>query len=177
MAHKKKLTKFFSIIRDNETIQQEFFEIEKIILRIHTFHDLISTLLKVMKNQFALHHVGITFLKGKYAEEFGLEDFCKRSGKLCNFLDRSFLYKSFIKDSKPKLENKNIEKWADFFPKKILQTTGSVSVIPLKIDKKVIGTLNLSDSSTKRYDPARDTQFLERLAIIVSISIDNVIHH
>lgn len=175
---KQDIKKSLTIIRENEQLLKNFFEIEKIILRIHTFTDLITTLLKELKSSFNLQYVGITFFKGKIsAGDLNIEYFIEQINDLCKLISKPRRVRFLLKNSKPRLDDKNLDKWKDFFSPEIIKTAGSIAVTPLLQNEKIIGSLNLADNSKSRYNPTRETIFLERLAVIISICIDNVIKH
>ena len=175
---KQDINKYLDIIRENEQILQGFFEIEKIILRIHTFNDLVSTLLNKLKSRFNVQYVGITFFKGKISTDgLNIESLIDKKNELCKLVSGHPQTKLFLKSARPILDDKNFDKWKKFFPPEIIKTAGSISVTPLQLNQKIIGCLNLADSSKTRYKPNRETIFLERLAAAISICIDNVIKY
>lgn len=60
------------------------------------------------------------------------------------------------------------------FPENLL-TPASVAIVPLLRNKKLIGSLNLGSLDPTRFTPELGTDFIEHMASIISISLENVI--
>lgn len=57
------------------------------------------------------------------------------------------------------------------------QRPGSVALLPLKRGRDLWGSLNLGSVDPRRYDEASRTDFLERLAAVVSICLENSVNY
>ena len=53
----------------------------------------------------------------------------------------------------------------------------SLAMVPVSLDGKLVGSLNLADPSAKRFHPGYNSVHLERLAVKVSLCLSNVTAH
>lgn len=77
--------------------------------------------------------------------------------------------------SKPVLGTYSEELHGRVFPEPIVPPA-SVAVLPLVRHGKLIGCMNLGSDDTKRFAPVLSTEFIEHLASIIAICVENVIN-
>ncbi|MCP3900341.1 MAG: GGDEF domain-containing protein, partial [Desulfobacteraceae bacterium] len=82
-----------------------------------------------------------------------------------------------ISSLSPLLVNTDIETFDQFYPVSFSQNIGSLAIVPITLDGKLIGSLNLADSDSKRFEPGIDTSLLEQLGIKISLCFSNVTAH
>ncbi len=78
--------------------------------------------------------------------------------------------------SKPVLGRYSEEAFGPMFPEP-LTPPASVAVVPLLRHQRLIGALNLGSKDDARFTPNKSTDFMEHMASIVAICVENVINN
>ena len=74
----------------------------------------------------------------------------------------------------PRLERYSHHEHGAMFPQ-ALSSLASVALVPLVRNKRIIGSLNLASCDGERFTPALGTDFIEHMASIIAICLENVI--
>ncbi|MDH5391976.1 MAG: sensor domain-containing diguanylate cyclase [Gammaproteobacteria bacterium] len=163
--------------RHNEEKLQRFSEMELLLISTHSLRDLLQIIINNYRNVFDLNSVTLILIDPEY--------------ELLRFLDETGLQTDQLPELKLVTESAEVEKWFDkqLSPRlmafqqqheelfaggeKILQ---SVALIPLIRQGRLIGSLNLGSKRHDRFQQSTSTDFLQRLAAIVSICIENALN-
>ena len=160
--------------RLNEEKMQRFSEMELLLIGTHSLRDLLQIIINNYRNAFDLDRVSLILLDPDYEllrflDETGLQ--LDQLPELKLFADASELEKWFDKDLSPRLTRYEPKHESLFVTANgILQ---SVALIPLIRQGRLIGSLNLGSREPDRFQESNSTDFLQRLAAIVSICFEN----
>jgi len=169
----------------NEETARKFHEIEISILSILNFQDLCEGLLTKVSQKFNIPLVWLFIIEdnpiAKYIKTIDNSDIVQSK---TTFLSRKEFRiitqtteKSTTNTLSPLLINTKMEKYGHFFPAGFSQSIASLAIVPITLDGKMIGSLNLADSDSKRFEPGIDTSLLEQLAVKISLCFSNVTAH
>ncbi len=163
--------------RLNEEKLQRFSEMELLLISTHSLRDLLKIIINNYKNAFDLDKVSLILIDTDY--------------ELLRFLDETGLQLDQLPELQLEADRQAVEKWFDqqLSPRlctyqaehKILfdrvpQTLQSIALIPLIRNGRLIGSLNLGSAELNRFQSDDSTDFLQRLAAIVSICIENALN-
>lgn len=163
--------------RLNEEKLQRFSEMELLLISTHSLRDLLKIIINNYKNAFDLDKVSLILIDTDY--------------ELLRFLDETGLQLDQLPELKLEADRLAVEKWFDqqLSPRlcsyetehKILfdsapQFLQSIALIPLIRNGRLIGSLNLGSAEPNRFQSDDSTDFLQRLAAIVSICIENALN-
>lgn len=163
-------------LRRNEEVAEKFFEVEVDILSSLGFRELFERLIGGVKEKFGVPFVWISLL-----EEFDIADLIwdLNSSDLLrqrlNTIDGQSFMDLTQNTAAPLLVNDHLSPFYRIFPPNEAYLIRSLAVVPITLNGKPIGSLNLGDHSSLRYAPGMDTSLLERLGIKVSICLSNII--
>jgi diguanylate cyclase (GGDEF)-like protein len=166
------------LMRYNEDVARKFFEIEKRILTILNYTDLLKVLLTEIQVQFKMPYAWISLIEKSEISSFiqtlaSSEDLRHR----LNIIGKKD-FSQLIKDStRPLLVNDDLKPYYKLLPPNRKYFFKSLAIAPISLDGEVIGSLNQADVSQKRFQPGIDTSLLERLAVKVSLCLSNVTAH
>jgi len=172
------LEQLFERLKRNEEISRKFFEVEVSILSILNFKDLFERLLTEIRDKFKIPYVWIVLADGHEAAHM--------AGELCasellsnrmKIVERDTLLGLMGDHGRPLLVNRDLTVFYRLFPGRESYLVRSMAIVPLTLEGRIIGTLNLGDPSENRYAPGMDPSLLERLAVKVSICLSNVMAH
>lgn len=163
--------------RLNEEKLQRFSEMELLLISTHSLRDLLKIIINNYKNAFDLDKVSLILIDTDY--------------ELLRFLDETGLQLDQLPELQLEADRQAIEKWFDqqLSPRlcafeaehKILfdglhQNLRSIALIPLIRNGRLMGSLNLASAELNRFQSDDSTDFLQRLAAIVSICIENALN-
>lgn len=163
--------------RANEQIARNLFEIEIEIMNITRCSDFFEQLLVMIKEKFSIEHawVAITDVPANahFIESLATivsEDDtpCYRATPMIDFLQAT------QSSREPLLINQRIPQYRSLVPKPLLACIKSMAVLPLILEKKVIGAIVLGSPEAGRYAPEKDNFFLQQLAVKISLSLIGV---
>ena len=164
--------------RENEQLAEKFHLLETRILGVLRFQDFFQVLLEQIGDIFAVPHVWLSLIKDEAAAEP-----IRRTAtsallrtKLSQVEAESF-HQLFGRDDKPTLENERLERYHALLPESDRFHFKSLAMVPVTLDGKLVGSLNLADPTATRYRPGYNTILLERLAVKVSLCLSNVTAH
>lgn len=161
----------------NELIAQNLFEIEVEIMNIARCTDFFDQLLLMVHEKFAVEHVWVTIVDVPANEHFihALEDL-ESQDHLEHYQKVTML--DFLQATKstkqPILKNQQLQKWRGLIPKALRDQIASLAMLPIVVEKKVVGALMLGSPNEARYSPDKDHFFLRQLAVKVSLSLIGV---
>lgn len=162
----------------NDEIARKFFMVETKILTILNFKELFDVLLSEIREKFDVPYAWISIIQktelAKLLKPYGASVSLKAH---LNSVNRN-LFDEIVGDfERPVLINSNLDPFSKLFPRGEKYEIKSIAVSPLILDGEVAGSLNLADVTEQRFQPALDTEFLERLSVKVSLCLSNVVAH
>ncbi|MCX5840666.1 MAG: DUF484 family protein [Deltaproteobacteria bacterium] len=84
-----------------------------------------------------------------------------------NFIDAT-VFQNLVTSTKPVLANKDLQPFYRLFPKNKKYFIKSIAVAPITLNGCMIGSINLGDAASIRYEPGMDTTLLEQLTEVIS---------
>ncbi len=171
----KDVDELLQVICGNEEIARKFFEIETSILTIRLFKDFLQRLLREIREKFEIPYVWLALIEG--SEPLKLLDTIEAPQsvrKNVRAITKDTLARLTDHQRSPVLVNDNLKDYEQILPEQGRKKIRSLAIAPLTLDREVIGSLNLADSSDQRYAPGMETTLLEQLAVKVSICLANV---
>jgi len=161
--------------RDNEIIARNLFEIEAEIMNITQCSDFFEQLIKMVRDKFSIEYAWVTMADIPANQHFidslaqidSEEPFYKKVAMI-DFLQAT---KS---TREPILVDTKLSNLKPMIPSTFFPFIRSVAILPLIIEKKVVGSLVLGSPDAKRYSPSKDNFFLQHLAVKVSLSLVGV---
>lgn len=161
--------------RKNEVIARNLFDIEVAILNITRCSDFFATLLELVREKFDIEHVWLALTNtpsnAHLIETIAAIGDDKVPLKTVQMVDFLQISKS-VKD--PILINRDLQRLRPVIPTSLKDELGSVAILPITVDGKVIGGMLLGDRKPDRYTPQKDSFFLRQLAVKASFSLAGV---
>ena len=175
---RRKLKLFMDQARENEQKMRRFHEQELSLISARTLPDLIQSILYNYRRSFSLDAVSLVLYDPEYEIRRILEEEGIRMGDHPSLLfvtQRDKLDNLFGNQPDPKLCIFQKDQHQFLFNQ---LTQGymplrSVAVLPLIRYGELIGSFNLGSFSEERFAEASGTDFLQRLATIVAICLEN----
>lgn len=166
-------------LKQNEDTARKFHEIEISILSILNFQDLCESLLTKISNKFNIPIVWLSIIEDNPISKYikSIEDSDILQSKTTFLPRNNFKHITKINDLSPVLANTNIEKFNLLYPANLSQKIESLAIVPISLDGKIIGSLNLADTDHERFEPGIDTSLLDQLAVKISLCFSNVTAH
>ncbi len=164
--------------RENEQLAEKFHLLETRILSVLNFRDFFQELLEQIGKIFAIPHVWLSLIEDEPAAETIQRN--TRTSRLrdrLNLITSANLQALYSYDDKSLLENADLAPYRILLPRKDKFLFKSLAMVPVTLDGKLIGTLNLADPSANRFHPGYNAVHLERLAVKVSLCLSNVTAH
>jgi len=161
--------------RKNERIARNLFDIEVAIMNITRCADFCLSLLNLVREKFEIDYVWfavtdtptnahlIDSLSGIESDDPVLQEV-----SMVDFLQAT----QSIRE--PILVNRELKRMRALIPAALKSKVGSIAVLPLVIDNKIVGALVLGALAGDRYTPNKDSFFLRQLAVKASISLAGV---
>ncbi len=170
---KSKLEWLFEISRANEKIQDHLFEIERLVLTSTNLDQMVHQLQKEIPNRFGIPNVKVCLVKGS---DPCMEDRLRQryNGTLdetVKFICQETAESWFEKGLKPILrsEIKDSELFANN------DSIKSEALIPIMAQDVMVGAIAFGSPNPFHFHDGLSTEFLERMADKVSISINNIL--
>jgi len=165
--------------KDNETIQQRCNQLELSLIASNGLSDYLHQMLVALPAAFNLDGISLHL----YDPEHLLRHMVKAEGippdcrGTLRFHDRdSELLTPARHSTSPLLHRYDEKRHYGLFAKMDI-LFGSVAVLPLHRGDQFFGMLNLASLDSTRYTPERATDFLEHLAAISAVCLENAINH
>lgn len=171
---RKQLNELVTNARQNEEKMQRFAELELLLISTHSLRDLFQIIINNYKAAFDLDLVTLVLIDEGYEllrflDETGLQ--LDQLPELILIDDAQPLTDIFGHELKPVLGA--YTKQTGFLFTQATTRIKSSAIIPLVRQGRLIGSLNLGSHDNGRFHYQAGTDFLERLAAIVSICIEN----
>ena len=176
---KQQLDTVISQARENEQKMQRFQAQELRLIGTRSLAALIQNILYNYRTAFALDAVSLVLYDSQYEIHRILEEEGTRLAELSNLIfttERRLLNQLYAGTLTPKLGPFNAQGHSALFAKSIPKLH-SVALLPLVRYGELIGSLNLGSINEQRFTQTSATDFLERLATIVAICIENTTNH
>ncbi|MDX1451675.1 MAG: sensor domain-containing diguanylate cyclase [Oleiphilaceae bacterium] len=161
--------------RKNEVIAQNLFDIEVAIMNITRCSDFFTSLIELVKEKFVIDHVWLcltdTAANGHLIDTLQHSQLPEGLMRVCTMVDFLQVTKS-VKE--PVLINRDLLRLRMLVPKELKDVLGSVAILPLVVDSRIVGALMLGAAAQDRYSPKKDSFFLRQLAVKASISLAGV---
>lgn len=161
--------------RKNEAIAHNLFDIEVAIMNITRCSDFFTTLIRLVKEKFVIDHVWLCLTEtpsnGHLIETLQLSDLSEDLLRVCSMVDFLQVTQS-VKE--PILVNRDLQRLRMVIPPVLKGELGSVAMLPLVVDGRIVGGLMLGAQAQDRYTPKKDSFFLRQLAVKASISLAGV---
>ena len=159
-------------------IEKKLREIETRILSIVNFKEFFEVLLNEIKEKFAIPFAWITLIsETDITALIQADSTCDGIENQMTVIEKEVFLKLIGTTSKPLLIKDDLKPYYSLFPSDSSYFIKSIALAPISLDGTVIGSLNLADFSTTRFHHRTYAQFLELLAIKVSICLSKVTAH
>jgi len=175
---RRQLKAFLSQARSNEQKMRRFQEQELRLISLNSLAELIDTLVYEYRASFDLDVVSLTLVDPSYEIQHILED----DGVLEKYRQLQFVELPEELDSLygfagvPVLDRYCEDKYGELFTL-AAKAPASVALLPLIRYGEMIGSLNLGSFREERFVQGAGTDFLQRLAAVVSICLENAANH
>ena len=171
---KSKLEWLFEISRANEKIQDHLFEIEQLVLTSTNLDQMVNQLRNEIPNRFGIPSVIICLVQG--SDHF-LEDRLRARyhGELdetIKFISEETASNWLEGDLKPVLRGEIKESDVFLFSQEPIK---SEALIPIVAQKNLVGVIAFGSPKAFHFHEGLGTEFLERMADKVAISINNIL--
>ena len=175
---RRQLKAFVSQARSNEQKMQRFQEQELRLISLNSLAKLVETIIYEYRASFELDMVTLALVDPAFEIRHILEDdgglhkhphliFCESADKL----DSLFGY-----SGTPVLDYYQESEHCKIFPSSA-ESPASVALLPLIRYGEMIGSLNLGSLRSERFVKGSGTDFLQRLAAVVAICLENACNH
>lgn len=164
--------------REIEQLAEKFHLLETKILGVLNFRDFFQVLQEQIGDIFEVPHVWFSLIRDE--EEAAPIHRAALSSKIrehLNLIGRDKFEQLFGTGEKPLLENENLTPYQALLPELNRFHFKSLAMVPVSLGGKLVGSLNLADSSARRFHPGYNPIHLERLAVKVSLFLSNVTAH
>lgn len=176
---RRKLRAYLSQARENEQKQRRFHEQELRLISTPSLTELVQRVLFNYRTAFDLDVVSLVLHDPEYEIRRIFEDEGVRLGEMEQLLfqhDLDALDNLFGVSAEPKLGRFNVREHGFLFADGTTKVR-SVALLPLVRYGNLIGSLNLGSSQETRYIEGAATDFLQRLATVVAICLENATNH
>ena len=173
------LTQLIANAQKNQQILQRHQLLDLQLISADSFQALIDTLFTTFPETTGLDIVTLALLDSQYDIRrilVQLEINLSELPQLLFLQDETEFGELSGKLSKPVLGTYSEEPFGLMFPEPLVPPA-SVAVVPLLRHGRLIGTLNLGSKDPARFTPSMSTDFIEHMACIVAICVENVINN
>ncbi len=177
-ALRRQLKAFVSQARNNEEKMHRFQNQELRLISLNSLAELIETILYEYRASFELDAVTLTLVDPSYEIRHILEDQSNlhQHPQLLFWESTDKLDTLFGCSEAPFLGYFREHEHRPFFPGSE-QLFASVAVLPLIRSGEMIGSINLGSRREERFIKGSGTDFLQRLAAVVAICLENACNH
>lgn len=163
-------------VRSNERVWAGFRSIELSIIGAHTLPELVALLVNGVQRMFTgVECASLACLDPDYALSRMLEAQGAVQPGTFVTIERANLQRLFPEAPRPRLGPCDRSTQSLLFPG-CAQRLGSMALMPLMLRGQLIGSFNQGSRHPMHYDPTAATDFLEHLAAIAALCIDNVLN-
>lgn len=170
------LEELFARARRNEEISRNLFEIEVAILNIASTQAFFEHLVKQVGKKFGVTHVSLTLVNTSANETLvqALRKSESLDGRWCLVPSVDFLA-ALQGERKPVLVSDPDKVFHALLPPGDRANCGSMAVLPLLLEGRLAGSMNLVDVDPERYTPDMDHFFLYQLSVKASLCLSAVV--
>lgn len=165
-------------VHEIEQLAEKFHLLETKILGVLNFREFFQVLREQIGDIFGVPYIWFSLISDEEAATT-----IKRvalSSKIrehLNLIGREHFERLFNSRGKPLLENENLGPYLALLPENERFHFKSLAMVPVSLNGKLVGSLNLADPSAKRFHPGYNPIHLERLSVKVSLFLSNVTAH
>jgi two-component system cell cycle response regulator len=176
--HGNNIAELKAQIRDNERIWSGFRNIELNIIGAHSLRELVALLIQGTNEAFSdvdcatVACVDSDYSLARMVEQERTPDLLPGTFVSISGADLETLFPEL---PRPRLDRCSSGIQSLLFPA-YTQHLGSMALMPLMLRGQLIGSFNQASRHPMHYDPRTATDFLEHLAAITALCIDNVIN-
>lgn len=171
-----------------QTIIERFHEIEQLAEKFHlletkilgalNFRDFFQVLQEQIGDIFAVPHVWFSLIRDEQAAApIQRAALSSRVREQLNLVGREQFTQLFGTGEQPLLENEDLAPYRALLPELDKFHFKSLAMVPVSLNGTLVGSLNLADSSPRRFHPGYNPVHLQRLAVKVSLFLANVTAH
>ncbi|MCC6532305.1 MAG: sensor domain-containing diguanylate cyclase [Burkholderiales bacterium] len=171
-----KLAELMERARYNERVLARFQKVELRLIGIVSFKELIEAILEDYREAFELDVVSLSLIDADYDLRRTLMDAEASPDEfpgLIMFDQDVFLSSLFGRHTQPVLGAFDPKRHARLFPG-LKSSPASVAILPLTRWNQLVGSLNLGSVRSDRFVPGMATNFIEWLAAVASVCLENV---
>ena len=175
-ALKRQLAELMERARYNEQVLARFQKVELRLIGIVSFKELIEAILEDYREAFELDVVSLSLIDADYDLRRTLMDAEVPASGFPGLIlfDRDIFLTSFFGPTmQPVLGTFNPSHHSVLFPTGGLRPA-SIAVLPLMRWGQLVGSLNLGSVRSDRFVPGMATNFIEWLAAVASVCLENV---
>jgi uncharacterized protein YigA (DUF484 family) len=162
------------ILKKNEEIAKKINKIEKHLPSFLNAKDLFHKLLLQIQEEFNIPFVWISVTT---ETDFARLIQALRASPIVkerlNVIDRTIFLSLIAENTKPILINNDLKPFYKLLPRRRKFFVKSLAIAPIAINGEIIGSLNLGDHSSLRYQPGMDTELLGELVSNISTCLSN----
>lgn len=174
---KNKLEWLFKISRANEKIQDHLYEIEQLVLTSTNLNQMVNQLKKEIPNRFEIPKVAVCLIQGSdhFMEDRLRERYNGDLDETIKFISKETASDWFEGKPRPVLRGE-IEESDVFGPFSNKEdSVNSEALIPIVAQETLVGVIAFGSPKTSHFHEGLGTEFLERMADKVAISINNIL--
>jgi len=172
----KQLRALLSNVRQNEEKLKRFQELELRLIACSELFELLQIVIYEYRVTSNLDRVTLVLYDPEYELQRMLEDEGIRASDHPDIIfspNISLIDAFYGFELKPFLGEYDVQNHRDFFPN-VLCKPCSVALLPMSRDMELIGSLNLASHRQERFASSSASDFLQRLASIVTVCLNNV---
>ena len=162
--------------KKNEEIARNLFDIEVSILNISSTRTFMELLLSSVLEKFSIDIGWFSIIDSVHTkpviEALKASEPLKKKWVALNSVD----YLEATKGARePQLSNSELERYETLVPVDQRSQIKSIAILPLLLDNRLAGSLNLADGSAERYQSGKEAFFLHQLSIKASLCLSAVV--
>ncbi len=162
------------ILKKNEEIAKKINKIEKNFPSFVNAKDLFHKILLQIQEEFSIPFVWISVTtENEFASLIHTLKSSPVVKERLNVLDRTIFLELIGENTKPILIDNDLRPFYKLLPRRRKFFIKSLAIAPITVNGEIIGSLNLGDHSSLRYQPGMDTELLEELVSNISTCISN----
>ena len=172
---KNKLEWLFEISRANEKIQDHLYEIEQLVLTSTNLDQMVNQLRKEIPNRFGIPSLVVCLVQGSdhFMEDRLRERYNGELDETVKFISEETAWEWLKGNLKPVLRGE-IKEGSEVFISSH-QTIKSEALIPIVAQETLVGVIAFGSPNAFHFHEGLGTEFLERMADKVAISINNIL--
>ena len=174
---KTKLEWLFKISRANEKIQDHLYEIERLVLTSTNLNQMVYQLKKEIANRFEIPKVAVCLIQGSdhFMEDRLRERYNGDLDEIIKFISKETVLDWFHGNPRPILrgEIEESDVFGSFSGEEGL--VKSEALIPIVAQETLVGVIAFGSPKTSHFHEGLGTDFLERMAEKIAISINNIL--